>query len=394
MNPRTILRAMDLSVLLMTLGVLFLFGLAADQIGSVTRLPRVTMLLVLGLITGQSGLQLLPEEMTGWFDTLSIVALTMVAFLLGSSLTRENLARHGRAILAISLAVASSTIVIVSIGLYIAGIAPVLALILAAIATATAPAAMSDVIRQSGISNGFTDTLKGIVAIDDAWGLIGFSVILVLAGHNDGWASVATGAIADLGGAVVLGLLIGIPAAYLTGRISPGEPLQAEAIGLVFLSSGLALWFEVSFLITGMTAGAAIANLARHHDRAFHEIEHLQWPFMILFFLLAGASLEIDALKAIGWVGGLYIVLRVVARILGGLVGAKIASVPESQGRLYGPALLPQAGVAVGMALVAGDALPHWSDTIMALTIASTVIFELVGPPATMAAIRKASATR
>ena len=90
---------MDLSILLITLGMLFLLGLAADQVGSVTRLPRVTMLLILGLFVGQSGMQLLPADLVEWFDILSIVALTMVAFLLGSSLTTENLARHGRAIL-------------------------------------------------------------------------------------------------------------------------------------------------------------------------------------------------------------------------------------------------------------------------------------------------------
>lgn len=384
---------MDMSILLITLGMLFLLGLAADQVGSVTRLPRVTMLLILGLFVGQSGMQLLPADLVEWFDILSIVALTMVAFLLGSSLTTENLARHGRAILIISLAVASTTIVIVSLGLVMAGVHTGLSLILAAIATATAPAAMSDVIRQSGVTNGFTETLKGIVAIDDAWGLIGFSVILVLAGHNDGWADVASGAIWDLGGAIALGLFIGIPAAFLTGRIRPGEPLQAEAMGLVFLTAGFALWLEVSFLIAGMTAGTVIANLARHHERAFHEIEHIQWPFMILFFLLAGASLEIEALLAVGWIGALYMGLRVLARFIGGQAGAWLASVPGPEGRLYGPALLPQAGVAVGMALVAGDALPQWSDKIMALTIASTVLFELIGPSATLAAIRRATAT-
>lgn len=383
---------MELSYLLIALGALFLCGLAADQIGNATRLPRVTMLLLLGLLFGGAGFDIIPADVIHWFDTLSIVALTMVAFLLGGSLTTENLAQHGRAIMAISLAVALGTIAIVATGLIMVGIAPGLALILSAIATATAPAAMADVIRQSGIQNGFTDTLKGIVAIDDVWGLIGFGVILVFVGQNDGWASIATGAVHDLGGAMVLGLVVGIPSAYLTGRLKPGEPLQAEAIGIVFLSAGLALWFEVSFLIAGMVSGAAIANLARHHDRAFHEIEHIQWPFMILFFLLAGASLEVEALLELGWMGALYMILRVVARMLGGFVGAWLAAVPAREAPYYGPALLPQAGVAVGMALVAGETFPEWAPSIMALTIASTVVFELVGPAITLAAIRRVSA--
>lgn len=380
---------MDVAPLLITLGILFLLGLAADQIGAASRLPRVTMLLILGLAAGGAGLDLIPEDVTNWFDTLSIIALTMVAFLLGGSLTVRNLKSHGRAIMAISLAVVLTTIAIVAAGLILAGLPPGLALILSAIATATAPAAMTDVIQQSGVRNGFTDTLKGIVAIDDAWGLIAFSLIIVIVGQSDGWGHVATGTARDLGGAILLGLALGLPGAFLTGRLKPGEPLQAEAIGIVFLAAGLAMWLEVSFLIAGMTAGAVIANLARHHDRAFHEIEHVQWPFMILFFLLAGASLELDALRAVGWIGALYMGLRVVARLIGGFAGARMAGAPGHEARLYGPALLPQAGVAVGMALVAAEEFPELADTIMALTIASTVVFELIGPPATLAAIRR-----
>ena len=380
---------MENAVVLITLGVLFLAGLAADQFGSLTRLPRVTMLLLLGLGAGQAGFDLIPADVTVWFDTISIVALTMVAFLLGGALSRDNLASHGRAILAISLAIVIVTLALVSAGLILLGVPTGLALVLGAIATATAPAAMADVIRQSGLSNSFTDTLKGIVAIDDVWGLLVFSVTLVLAGQAAGWGEVATGAARDLGGAVVLGIVIGIPAAKLTGRLSPGEPQQAEAIGVVFLSAGLALWLDVSFLVTGMTVGAVVTNFARHHERAFHEIENLQWPFMILFFLLAGASLEVDALLHLGWIGVIYMILRVVARWIGGIVGSWLGGVDGRDKALYGPALLPQAGVAVGMALVAGDTFPQWAATIMALTIASTVVFEIVGPPITLAVIRR-----
>jgi Kef-type K+ transport system membrane component KefB len=380
---------MENAVVLIALGVLFLAGLAADQFGSMTRLPRVTMLLLLGLGAGQAGFDLIPADVTVWFDTISIVALTMVAFLLGGALSRDNLLSHGRAILAISVAIVVVTLVLVAGGLIVLGVPPGLALILGAIATATAPAAMADVIRQSGMNNPFTDTLKGIVAIDDVWGLLVFSVTLVLAGQAASWGDVATGAARDLGGAVLLGLVLGYPAAKLTGRLSPGEPQQAEAIGVVFLSAGLALWLDVSFLVTGMTVGAVVTNLARHHERAFHEIENIQWPFMILFFLLAGASLEVDALLHLGWTGVIYMILRIVARWIGGILGAWLGGVDGQDKALYGPALLPQAGVAVGMALVAGDTFPEWAATIMALTIASTVVFEIMGPPITLSVIRR-----
>ena len=382
---------MELAGFLVTLGVLFLAGLAADELGRVTRLPRVTLLLLLGMAAGNSGFGFVPNEVAQWFDELSVVALTMVAFLLGGSLSRKNLAAHGRAILSISLSVVCCTVVIVGLGLTAAGLHPGLALVLGAVATATAPAAMTDVIHQSGIENGFTDTLKGIVAIDDAWGLIVFSVVLVLVDQANGWSGVLSGAIWDLGGAMVLGAAIGVPASFLTGRLQPGEPLQAEAIGIMFLTAGLALWLEVSFLVAGMTAGALVANFARHHDRAFHEIEHIQWPFMILFFLLAGALLEVETLRLLGWAGVLFLALRIAARLLGGLIGARFGDAPRREWHWYGPALLPQAGVAVGMALVASQKFPEWAAAIMAFTIASTVVFEIVGPPITMAAIRRMS---
>lgn len=375
----------------MTLGVLFFTGLAADQLGRRTHLPRVTMLLMLGLIAGQAGLDVVPDALTSWFDALSVIALTMVAFLLGGALTRQNVARHGRAIFAISVSIVLCTTVLVTAGLIAAGMPFGLALLLGAVATATAPAAMTDVIRQAGVKNRFTATLKAVVAIDDAWGLIVFSLALILAGHTDGWSSVLSGTIHDLGGAVLLGLTIGVPSAYLAARLKPGEPLQAEIIGIVFLSAGLSLWLEVSFLVTGMAVGTVMANLARHHERAFHEIERLQWPFMILFFLLAGASLEVEALRLLGWTGALFICLRIVARLAGGLVGARLGNVPRNEAPWYGPALLPQAGVAVGMALVASERFPQWAPAIMAFTITSTVVFEIIGPPATLLAIRRAA---
>lgn len=379
---------MDQALFLITLGVLFLGGLVADQVGHLTRLPRVTMLLLLGLLVGQSGLGILPQAATEWFDLISVVALTMVAFLLGGELTRENLASHGRAIFAISLSIVVGTTLVVWGGLMLLGIDPKLALLLGALATATDPAAIADVIRQSGVRNRFSETLSGIVAIDDVWGLIVFSLCLALVHQADGWTGPFLGMGREIGGAMLLGFCVGVPAAYLTGRLNPGEPLQSEAIGVVFLTAGLSIWLEFSFLIAGMTVGALIANLARHHERAFHEIENIEWPFMLLFFLLAGALLEPDALWSLGWISAACVALRIAARLLSGELGAWIGRAPPVERHVYGVALLPQAGVAVGMALVAAETVPQWATTIMTVTIAATVVFEIIGPPCTLAALR------
>ncbi|WP_411892567.1 cation:proton antiporter [Yoonia sp. SDW83-1] len=382
---------LDPAQTLLTLAGLFAVGLAADQIGHRTPLPRVTLLLICGILAGASGFDLIPSDVSDWYELLSIVALTMVAFLLGGSLTRKNLQSHGPAILLISVSVVVFTILIVGVGLALLGLDLGLALLLGAIATATAPAATQDVIRQSGVKNDFTDALQGIVAIDDVWGLFAFSVILVMVHQMNGSveASILSGSIREFGGSVLLGILIGVPAALLTGRLSGGEPLQIEALALTFLTAGLAIMFELSYLISGMTVGAIIVNRARHHTKAFHEIEHIQWPFMILFFILAGASLDTHALLKVGFFGLAYVVLRVLSRLLGGWIGAALGKAPSRQRPWFGLALMPQAGVAIGMALVAAKQFPNWSETIIAVTIGTTIAFELLGPAVTLMAIRR-----
>ncbi len=386
---------MALSQSFLVLAGLFLAGLAADWLGTRTRLPRVTLLLLVGVAMGSAGFDLIPAEAVAWYEALSVMALTMVAFLLGGSLTRKTLAAHGRAILFISISIVLFSLALVSAGAWLLGVPPGPALVIGAVATATAPAATQDLIRQTGARGPFVDTIRGIVAIDDAWGMIAFSLALIFAiglSGNGTQANLLAEAGREIFGAIGLGLAIGLPGAFLTGRISRGEPLQTEALALVFLTAGLSLWLGVSFLLAGMTVGAVIVNFASHHDRAFHEIRHVQWPFMLLFFLLAGATLQIETLQQIGLLGATYIVLRIVARLIGGWLGARIAGRGAKEALLYGPALLPQAGVAVGMALVAAQALPGSGEMILTLTIGSTVIFELIGPLATLWALRRAGA--
>jgi len=368
---------------LISLGFLFLAGLAADALGHRTRLPRVTLLLGCGLLVGPAGFDQMPTILTGMYPVISIIALSMVAFLLGGELSLKTLRAHGRAIVLISLAIVLVTLPLVAAGLWLVGVPLAAALVLGALATATDPAATYDVIAQTGVQNRFTHTLKGIVAIDDAWGLIVFSLIIVLARALDGGGlsfEVLQMSLREVAGSVLLGLAVGVPAALLTGRLSKGEPLRIEALGLVFVTAGLAIWLELSYLIAGMTAGAVIVNLARHHTRAFHEIEHLQWPFMIMFFILAGASLDADALWLIGPAGLVYAVFRIVARLLGGWIGASLAGEPAKDRKWYGPALLPQAGVAIGMALIAAEVFPGYGPRIMAMAVGTTIVFELIGP--------------
>jgi Kef-type K+ transport system membrane component KefB len=257
------------------------------------------------------------------------------------------------------------------------------ALLLAGIATSTAPAATADVVHEVKANGRFADTLLAIVAVDDAWGLMVFSIMLAVAlaltgqGGGDG---VLGSTMWDLGGAFVVGVALGVPMAYLTGRIRPGEPTLAEALGVVLLCGGIALWLDVSFLLASMVLGAIVANLARHHKRPFHAIEGIEWPFLILFFILAGASLQIDSLATVGLLGAAYIILRIVGRLIGAWAGGVLSNADPLMRRWMGMALMPQAGVALGMALVATQRLPDLSDIILPVVIGATVLFEVIGP--------------
>ncbi len=129
-----------------------------------------------------------------------------------------------------------------------------------------------------------------------------------------------------------------------------------------------------------MALGATVANLARHHSRPFRAIEGIEWPFMILFFVLSGASLRLDSLDRVGIVAALYVVARVVARLGGAWLGARLVGVDGTRGARMGLALLPQAGVALGTALVAAQRFPELADTLIPVTVSAVVLFEVVGP--------------
>lgn len=382
---------MEFHLIFIALGCLFLIGMIADEIGRRTRLPRVTLMILFGLAAGPSGLDLLPEAFKDWYEFLASAALTMVAFLLGGKLSVANLQQYGRQILVISAVAVLITGVLVGGTLLAFGTPAILALLLAGISTATAPAATQDVVRQSGADGPFTNTLLGVVAVDDAWGLIAFSMLLLAAkmiAGVDGADALVHGA-REIGGALAIGIGIGMPAAFITQRLRPGEPIQAEALGVVFLCAGLAFWLQASFLLAGIVAGAAMANFANHDTRPFREIERLEWPFMVLFFVLAGASLDMVTLREIGIVGIVYLVARTGGRLAGGWLGCTLSGAPDSHRAWMGCALIPQAGVAIGMALVAGTHFPALAQTVLAVTISTTIVFEVFGPILSQIAVVK-----
>lgn len=377
---------------LIALGGILLLGLVTSTIGRRAFLPRVTLLLIFGVIIGENFLDIIPSIFSDRFEIIADMALLMVGFLLGGKLTISSLRKTGDQILWISISAAIVTTMIVSLGLIAIGVSNEIAILLGCIASATAPAAVLDVVTESNYKGPFSDLLLSIVALDDAWALmlfgIGLSIVTAINGHGEAVLPVFS-IIKEIGGAVILGILIGLPAAYLTGRVKPGQPILTEALGIVFIAGGLAMMFDVSFLLASMVMGAVIANFAKHHEYPFHVIEDIEWPFMVIFFVLAGASIELNAMKEIGLIGIAYILCRALGKYLGAMLGAHYSKASKETKRWMGVALLPQAGVAIGMALVASKHFPEYRQVLLSVIISSTIFFEIIGPVFSRLAIQR-----
>jgi Kef-type K+ transport system membrane component KefB len=380
--------------LLLTLGGILLAGLVLSTVAQRSLLPRATLLLIFGALIGKDSLALIPQFFINQFDLIAEITLLMVGFLLGGKLTRSSLKGHTGTSFSISICAALLPALTVCLGMIAMGVATEIAVLLGCFAAATAPAAILDVVQESQIKNRFSELLLLIVVLDDVWALLLFAIGMAIVTSLNGVAGEAGFAglvVWELGGAMLLGVTIGLPAAYLTGRIKPGKPMLSEALGIVFLCGGVALWLDVSFLIAVIVMGAVITNLARHHDYPFHAIEGIESLFMIVFFVLAGASLELGALSAIGVIGGVYILCRALGKYLGAWIGGYLSQSGQDNQLWMGVALLPQAGVAIGMALVASNRFPEYRQIMLPIVIASTVVFEIIGPIFTRLAIQRSN---
>jgi Kef-type K+ transport system membrane component KefB len=377
---------------LLIIGGILLIGLMLSALAQRIFLPRVTLLLLAGIAIGEGGLNLIPAALVDRFEIIAEVTLLMVGFLLGGKLTKESLRGSTTDVLWISVGSALMTAALVTLGLIGIGAPTELAVVLGCIASATAPAAVYDVVAESKLRSAFSQRLLSIVSIDDVWALMlfgaGLSVATSISGMAEGHSFMMIFG-QDVFGAVLLGGGIGLPAAYFTGRIKPGQPILTEALGIVFICGGLANYMGVSYLIASIVMGAVVSNCARHHDYPFHAIEGIEWPFLILFFVLAGASLELNALNEIGLIGSAYVICRACGKYLGALLGSHISGALRPIKKWIGVALLPQAGVVIGMALVAANQFPDHRQVLLSVVITSTVLFEIIGPILTRLALER-----
>jgi len=378
-----ILHISDTVPLTLILGAMLLVGWFSHIAGEKTGIPRVTVLLVIGVLAGPDLLDLVPEKVSSWFDQVTHLALAMVGFLLGERFIGRELKRSGRKVLIISLGEVVAAAAAVFLATQLIGLDPATGLLLAAMAPASAPASTLDVIQEKGASGPLSRTVLGVVAIDDAWGVILFSLLLVLAQALDSDMAPVSWMLSSLWevlGGIALGVILGVPMSWMTGRLREGEPTLLEASGFVLLCGGIALWLNLSYLLACMALGATVANRAKHYKRPFSDIKGAVEPFMVMFFLLAGFKMDIDMLPSLGVIGLVYIASRTLGLVGGGALASSMAGADPVVRRNVGWCLLSQAGVALGLALLVEERFPEIGSKILPLVIGSTIIFELLGP--------------
>ena len=380
---------------LLYLALMILAGMLFGRLVKFVRLPNVTGYLIGGLLLGPSVLNLVPENALGGLSIISEVALGFIAFSIGNEFKISYFKRVGVTPIVIAVFESFFAVVFVVLGLLAAGRPLPFSLVLGAIAAATAPAATIMVINQYKSKGPVTETLLSVVAIDDATALMMFGISVAIAQSvlNPGSASLLSSVLSpvkEIGGALlvggVLGFLFTLPLRWFK---KDGNRL-AITVGFVFAAAGLADLLGFSALLTCMTMGAVLANISKDVKHIMRLTDAITPPIFMLFFVASGAELKLSVIPTIGVVGVIYVVLRVAGKMFGAFFGASVCRSEKNIRRWLGPALIPQAGVAIGLSLVATNVVPDYGAEIRTVILCGTLIYELIGPAVTKFCLKKA----
>ncbi|MGC9516016.1 cation:proton antiporter [Methanocrinis sp.] len=381
------------------LSLIILVGFLAAKLFGAAKIPAVTSYILVGIVIGPSGLGVVPEGILAASGFISDVVLGLIAFGIGRNFHTKTFGGIGRIIVRISAMEALGALLLVTAALsLLLGVPLHVAVLFGAIASATAPAATAMVIGETKAKGPLTDTLLGVVALDDAWALMIFAVSMVAAktiasGEADHLHILAEAGLAV--GEIVLSLVLGAVFAWVlhhySSRVADPSDLEIFTLGIILLVVGAASSLGLSVLLACLALGVVLVNISSEGRRFFEVIEPLDTPLYLIFFVLAGALLEIGHLQEIGTVGLVYIVFRVAGKLLGAYIGAWNPGGMGAAVRKYiGLGLIPQAGVALGLALMAREEFPAVGETIFSTIVATTVVFELAGPLATRTALSSA----
>lgn len=388
---------------LLALGIAMAAGLLFTRIIKLVKLPNVTAYLIAGLLIGPSVIGLVGKESVKSFDIIVTLALGFIAFSIGGEFKLDTLKRLGKKVTVITAVQASGAVIVTFVVLLGAGLLGwlgenyiPLVFTLSAIATATAPAATLLVVRQYKAHGPVTETLLPVVAMDDAFGLMIFSIFMAIAqALASGTAPTAKSMLLEPLLEIVLSLVIGFALGLIVALCTRWFKSRANRLCLcvtaTVIGTALAQIWNLSSLLLCMMIGAVMANLGKDVDRVLEGNDRWTPPIFMLFFVISGADLDLSVLPTVGILGVLYIIARSIGKYFGARLGAGMVKADANVRKWLGFTLLPQAGVAVGMAQIALTRLPgDLGAKVQAVVLCATLIYEIVGPVLTKMALAKA----
>jgi Kef-type K+ transport system membrane component KefB len=377
------------------IGIAIIIGFLIGKLFEFIKVPSVAGYIVAGLLLGKSFLGILDTNFIENTGMVSDMALAFIAFSIGGELVFSKLKEIGIRVFFIALAEGGMAFLLVFASMLLLGQPMEMALLLGAVASATAPAATVMVLNELRCKGPLTSTLIAVVAIDDVICLMIYAVassiakVLVKHGESIQISKIFLGPLYEIGGSIILGLIVGFLLVLLLRLYSRNNEVLAVIVAGIFITIGLAYLFELSTLLSNMTVGITVSNISKRRLKAFMVIESVTAPLYISFFVLAGARLDIALLKQVGLIGIVYTIARMIGKISGASLMATATKADINVRKFLGFGLLSQIGVAVGLAIVISHEFSgtNIGDMVITILLATTVITEIVGPLMTKFAV-------
>lgn len=380
--------------ILLIIGIAMGAGLLMSRLARIAKLPNVTAFLVAGLIIGPCVGRVISKEQVASMNVISEAALGFIAYAIGGEFKLSYLKKIGKAPLTITFFQGIATALCVDVGLIVLGTPVPQALLLGAIALATAPAATLMVVRQYKAKGPVTQMLLPVVAMDDALGLMVFSisssVAAALLGGEMTVQSMIISPLVEIVGSLALGSVLGFMLGYCSRFFASRGNKLALSIALVLAGVGLCDMWGLSSLLVCMMIGAVMVNISQQHEVLMEQCDRFTPPLFLLFFVLSGAQLDLMVLPVVGLTGLFYLLLRSIGKWSGTMLGALCVHADENIRKYLGLTLLPQAGVAIGMSQLVSIKFPALASQINTIVLAGVLVFELIGPIVTKLALSKA----
>ncbi|MEO7997192.1 MAG: cation:proton antiporter [Gemmatimonadaceae bacterium] len=389
---------------LTSLGVILLFALLVGHLVKFVKIPEVTGYLLAGIVVGPSVLGAVTHETLQALGILSEVGLGLILFSIGAVFEFGRIRAIGRRLFALTLFESGGAALLVTIGMLVVGLSWQVSLILGAIAIATGAASTLMVIRENNSEGPLTETLTGVIAVNNLVALIGFSLVALVLDlgaliSQDAMTVAAIGRaifplIWQLAGSTALGFLVGVLLASWASQVVESGETLILLVGCVLLTVGVASLVDLSPLVASLAVGATMANLSGKSRKLFAALSRTDPPLYVIFFVLAGAELDLGLLPTLGIPGFTYVVCRCVGKLGGVRFAARRFGFPETVGRLLGWSLFPQAGLAVGLVLITQRRFPEIAPIVTALVLGAVVVFEIGGPFAVRVALDRSGESR